>query len=426
MKRIFIGLLFLALFFSILVSCEKRENPIRVTYPLHAPWELPPHGFIALQNNILDDSPVRSLYVYLPPQYDPSKHFALQSGYGFPVLYLLHDFGGDYETFYNVYKVQQIADRLIAEGEIQPMIIVMPDGYNSLGGSFYTNSDLSGNYQNYLINEVMLLIDTTFHTMAKKDPDTKEIIADRRYKAISGHGMGGYGAFKMALEFDTTLFQSVSAMSPFLSFASFLSQEMIDSVFKENGISENDSSLASYKKISPWPDSLHPDKSKTQLIFAMAAAFSPHDIKDTAPNDTNPKAPNFVPYFFEINNVAGKRYGVDLPFDSTRNIPSGSTIWDRWTSQDIKSMFTKLPPNGGFGELNIYFDCGDFDQLNLNEGASAFDQLLSSAGIGHTYIEYPGYEGYAAGHMNFIFDRLPEVLKFHSQHFPPPHYFGYQ
>ncbi len=417
MKRIFIGLLFLALFSLVLVSCEKRENPIRITYPFHEPWELPPHGFIALENNLLDDSPVRSLYVYLPPQYDVNKHFALQSGYGFPVLYLLHDFGGDYETFYNVYKVQQIADRLIAEGEIQPMIIVMPDGYNSLGGSFYTNSDLIGKYEDYLINEVMLIIDTTFHTMARKDPDTKKIIPDRRYKAISGHGMGGYGAFKMALDFDTTLFQSVSAMSPFLSFESFLTKEMKEEVFKENGISENDSFLASYKKISPWPDSLHPDKSKTQLIFAMAAAFSPHDKNDTDPQ---------VPYFFEIKKIGTKRYGVDLPFDSARANPSGSAIWDRWISHDIKTMFTQLPPNGGFGELKIYFDCGDFDQLNLNEGASAFDKILSSAGIEHTYIEYPGYGTYPAGHMNFIFDRLPEILKFHSQHFPPPHYFGYK
>lgn len=416
MKRIFTGFLFLALFSLVLVSCEKRENPVRPRYLYRVPYEQ--KGFFtSLQGSILDGSNAgnRTIYVYLPPQYNRDRHFALQSGYGFPVLYLLHDFGGDYETFYNVYKVQQIADRLIAEGEIQPMIIVMPDGYNSLGGSFYTNSDLNGKYQDYLINEVMLIIDTTFHTMAKKDPDTKEIIADRRYKAISGHGMGGYGAFKMALEFDTTLFQSVSAMSPFLSFASFLSKEMIEEVFKENGISENDSSLASYKKISPWPDSLHPDKSKTQLIFAMDAAFSPHDK-----NDTDPK----VPYFFEVRNVVGKRYGVDLPFDSTRAIISG--IWDRWLSHDIKTMFTKLPPNGGFGELNIYLDCGNFDQLKLNEGASDFDKLLSSAGIEHTYIEYPGYEGYPAGHMNFIFDRLPEILKFHSQHFPPPHYFGYK
>lgn len=416
MKRILIGLSFLFLFLSFFVSCEKRENPARIVYPFSESWQLPPHKFAALDNNILGDSPVKRAFVYLPPQYDRSKHFPLQSGFGFPVLYLLHDFGGNCSTFVYIYKVQQIADRLIAEGEIQPMIIVMPDGSNSLGGSFYTNSDLIGRYEDYIVNELMLMIDTTFHTMARKDPDTKEIIADRRYKAISGHGMGGYGAFEMALGYDTTLFQSVSGMSPFLSLESFLAKGMIEEVFRENGISENDTSYSSYQKINPWPDSLHPDKSITQLIFAMASAFSPHDIKDTDPKS---------PYFFELLNDVGKRYGVDLPFDSKRNTPPGSEIWDRWLYHDMKTMFTKNPYSG-FGQLKVYFDCGDFDQLNLYEGARAFDQLLSGSGIEHTYVEYPGYENHSAGHSNFIYDRLPEILKFHSRNFPPPHYFGYK
>jgi S-formylglutathione hydrolase FrmB len=416
MKKAFFGFLFLALFSLVLVNCEKRENPIKTTYPFHESWQLPPRVFVALQDNILGDSPVRRIYVYLPPQYDMKKHFPLQSGYGFPVLYLLHDFGGDGATFVDIYKVQQIADRLIENGEIQPMIIVMPDGANSLGGSFYTNSDLIGGYEDYIVNELMLTVDTTFHTVAKKDPDTKKIIPDSRYHAISGHGMGGYGAFKMALDYDTTLFGAVSGMSPFLSFESFLDKEMIEEVFKENGISKSDVSLSSYKKINPYPDSLHPDKSITQLVFAMAAAFSPHDTKDTDPHS---------PFFFEVLNVGEKRYGVDLPFDSTRTISPGSEIWDRWMFHDIKNLFT-MKSNSGFGQLKIYFDCGDFDQLKLYEGAGAFDQILSSAGIEHTYLKYPGYETYLSGHSNFIYDRLPEILKFHSQHFPPPHYFGYK
>jgi S-formylglutathione hydrolase FrmB len=412
MKKVFLGILFLALFFAVLVSCGKRENPVRTTYPFHEPWLLQPpgEGYIALQGNILH-SPHKIVWIYLPPQYNRERHVPLL-GRGFPVLYLLHDFGGDNETFYNIYKVQQTADRLIAEEEIQPMIIVMPDGSNSLGGSFYTNSDLIGRYEDYIIKEVMDIIDANFHTVAKEDPDTKEIIADRRYKAISGHGMGGYGAFKMAFDYDTTLFQSVSAMSPFLSFASFLTKEMIDSVFRENGIADDDSSLSSYKTINPWPDSLHPDKSITQLIFAMAAAFSPHDITKTNPTE---------PYFFELANMGGARYGVDLPFDSARAIPWGpGTVWDRWISyHDIYTLF-RNNPNGGFGELKIYFDCGEQDQLKLYEGAGAFDQLLSLSGIEHTYVEYPGYGDYPAGHSTFIYDRLAEILKFHSRHFPSP------
>ena len=234
MRKAFIGFLFLVLFLSILTSCGKRENPVRIIYESREPWDFPPHEFGDLQGNILADPYVRGVRIYLPPQYDLDEHFALRSGYGFPVLYLLHGFGADYTTFTDVYKVQQIADRLIAQGEIQPMIIVMPDGFNSLGGSFYTNSDLIGRYEDYIVNELMLMIDTTFHTVAIEDPDTKEILADARFKAISGHGMGGYGAFKMALEYDTTLFGAVSGMSPFLSFESFICKEVINDIFREN------------------------------------------------------------------------------------------------------------------------------------------------------------------------------------------------
>jgi S-formylglutathione hydrolase FrmB len=410
MKRIFIGLLLLASLFSVLMSCGKRENPVTTTYPFQDPWKLGAREFTALTNNILQDSDIRETFVYLPPQYDEKKgHVPHQPGRGFPVLYLLHDFKGDNETFYNIYKIQQIADRLIAEGEIQPMIIVMPDGSNSLGGSFYTNSALTGRYEDY-IKEIMDAIDLSFHTVVNKVGEVW--IPDPKYRAISGHGMGGYGAFKIALNYDTTLFGAVSAMSPFLSFGSFLTKEMIEEVFRENGISEDDFSLASYKTINPWTDPLHPDKPITQLIFAMAAAFSPHDITKTNPTE---------PYFFELLSIGKKRYGVDLPFDSTRNI--SLEIWNKWMLyHDISTLYSNNPTGGfgGFGELKIYLDCGDQDQLGLYNGARDFHQFLSHRGIEHTYVEYPGYGSYPAGHSSFIYDRLPEILKFHSQHFPPP------
>ncbi|MFQ6033073.1 MAG: alpha/beta hydrolase, partial [Candidatus Zixiibacteriota bacterium] len=404
------------LIFSVLVGCGKRENPVRTVYPFSQPWKIK-RTFPSLEGNIIRDSPERWAYIYLPPQYDWEKHFPHQPGFGFPVLYLLHDFWDDHSTFVDIYKVQQIADRLIAEGEIQPMIIVMPDGSNYFGGSFYTNSDLIGRYEDY-IKELMDTIDVNFHTVVNRVED--EYVPDRRYRAISGHGMGGYGAFKMALDYDTTLFCSVSAMSPYLSFRSFLTREMIEEVFRENRISEDDFSLASYKTINPWTDSLHPEKSITQLIFAMSAAFSPHDPNDTDPDD---------PQFFEVFRELEKRYGVDLPFDSARTISPGSEIWNRWMLyHDIKTLFERksLEDKRSFAELKIYFDCGDQDYLKLYEGAQAFHDDLARYGIENTYVEYPGYENFPAGHMNFIYDRLPEILKFHSRHFPPPRYFGYK
>jgi S-formylglutathione hydrolase FrmB len=218
--------------------------------------------------------------------------------------------------------------------------------------------------------------------------------------------MGGYGALKIAMAYDT-LFQSVSAMSPFTSFESFLTDEVIAKVFEENGIADDDFSYSSYKTINIWSDSLHPDKTYSQLVLSMAAAFSPHDPGD--PDSTN---------FFALAVVGGKDYGADLPFDSTRSIPPGSSIWDRWLFHDIKNRLIADP--AGLGDLYMYLDCGDQDQFNLSSGVRTFSQLLSLYGKEHTYIEYGGYAGYPADHDNFIYDRLPEILKFHSQHFGEP------
>lgn len=415
MKRILTGLFLMCVFLSLLVSCGKRENPVRSRYLYHDPFRLE-RVFNALQGNDIGDLASRNVYVYLPPMYDPNLHTPQLPNQGFSVLYLLHDFGEDYESFISVYKVGEIADQLIAEGEIQPMIIIMPDASSismapdvlkkKKSGTFYTNSALLGQYEDYIVQELMAVVDSNFHTYVTKPGDV--YLADPQYRAISGLGMGGYGALKIAMDHDT-LFHSVSAMSPFASLESFLNREIINKVFEENGIASNDFSYSSYKKLDPWESSQHPDKTYSQLVFVMAAAFSPHD-------KTNPDTTSF----FTLLNKSGIKYGVDLPFDSTRTIPPGSPIWQRWLFHDLKTNLINDP--NAFGDLKIYFDCGDQDQLNLLEGARAFDQILSLYGKEHTYSEYSGYPGYPATHNNFIYDQLVEILKFHSRNFPPPAY----
>ncbi len=414
MKRILLGLVLTCLILSLFFSCGKRENPIRPQYQLKEPWTLN-WNFPTLQGNVIKDPSVRDVFVYLPPQYDLINH-PPQSLNGFPVLYLLHDFGEDFQAFTLIYKVAEVADRLIAEKEINPMILVMPDASSinlasdppdkkEVGGTFYVNSILLGNYEDYIVHDILDSVEVNFATVGSRREGVW--IPDKNYHAISGHGMGGYGALRIAMDYDTLLFNSVSAMSPYASFESFLTSEIIDKVFEENGISSTDFSYASYKQLNPWIDSTHPDKTYSQLVFSMAAAFSPHE-----PNNTDS-----ANYFF-IVDIAGKKYGVDLPFDSNRTIPPGSPIWNKWISNDIKTKL--MNESDAFANLKIYLDCGDQDQLKLYGGIRTLDQLLSLYGIEHTYIEYSGYPSYPADHNHFIHDRLPEILKFHSQHFGPP------
>lgn len=81
-----------------------------------------PHGTV---RKMWYHSPIlgtdRRLTVYTPAGYETS-------GRRYPVLYLLHGMGGDENSWSECGRAIQILDNMTAKGEIQPMIVVMPNG----------------------------------------------------------------------------------------------------------------------------------------------------------------------------------------------------------------------------------------------------------------------------------------------------------
>jgi S-formylglutathione hydrolase FrmB len=127
--------------------------------------------------------------IYLPADYDTRK---------FPVLYLLHGFGDDETGWTQFGEVKHIADKQTEKGEMTPMIIAMPDG----GVSWYVNSaDGKGKYEDFFINEFIPFIDANYRTRTEK-----------RYRAISGLSMGGFGTSIMAMK-HPDLFSSAAPLS---------------------------------------------------------------------------------------------------------------------------------------------------------------------------------------------------------------------
>jgi len=61
-----------------------------------------------------------SYSVYLPPGYDYSQR-------SYPVVYLLHGYTDDETAWVQFGQVQMAANKAIANGEISPMVIAMPD-----------------------------------------------------------------------------------------------------------------------------------------------------------------------------------------------------------------------------------------------------------------------------------------------------------
>ena len=133
-----------------------------------------PHGNVQqvlFWSNSTDQ--LRKAFVYTPPQYENGKK-------KYPVLYLQHGWGENEYAWWNQGRTNLIMDNLIAEGKIEPFIVVMTYGMTNdvrIGelGRFNYN-----HFQTVLCDELVPYVDSHFRTIAKKDS-----------RAMAGLSMGG-------------------------------------------------------------------------------------------------------------------------------------------------------------------------------------------------------------------------------------------
>jgi enterochelin esterase-like enzyme len=122
--------------------------------------------------------------VYLPPGYaqNPQQRY--------PVLYLLHGFPGKPGAFLLTVKAGVDEDVLLAKGQMQPLILVMPFGST---GQFSDKEWANGvspdsQWETFVDRDVVHAVDARYRT-----------IATGAARAIGGLSEGGYGAINIAL-----------------------------------------------------------------------------------------------------------------------------------------------------------------------------------------------------------------------------------
>ena len=148
-----------------------------------------------LEHNLLGDSADQPISIYLPAAYsaEPQRRFA--------TIYFLHGYS-DTASPRVARILQPYLDKLIAAHAIEPMIVVAPNGLNKYFGSFYTNSAVTGNWDDYIARDVVGYVDAHYRTLAAPGS-----------RGIAGHSMGGYGALMLAFR-HPDVFGSVYGMSP--------------------------------------------------------------------------------------------------------------------------------------------------------------------------------------------------------------------
>ncbi len=138
-----------------------------------------PHGKIdTVVYNSKTVGTKRKATIYTPPGFSKTKKY--------PVLYLLHGIGGDEKEWLNGGKPQVILDNLYADGKIEPMIVVMPNGRAMKDDAATGNIMAPDKVQAFATFEKDLLNDL-IPFIEKKYP----VIADKDHRAVAGLSMGG-------------------------------------------------------------------------------------------------------------------------------------------------------------------------------------------------------------------------------------------
>ncbi len=291
----------------------------------------------------------KSLQVYLPEGYETS-------GLEYPVVYFLHGMTQNYLGFPEVIDA---AEQVIADGWVEPFILVKPDvnctpfadgGFPEPVPSSLTNSELTGDYETYFVEDLVGWVDATFRTLA-----------DRDHRFVTGHSQGGYGAMRAALR-HPDLFAKVG------SHAGALAIEV----------------MGGFGTVLLGPDypgeppfDYRPDAGFfSKYAFALAAAF--------APNLSNP------PWY------------VDFPYDA--NMQPIPDVWLRFTAQSNSTWATEFAASDS--DLGIYLECGTLDEMGANYINQYFAGVLDALQIPYTLRWFEGTHG---SHVGL---RMPIQLSF--------------
>jgi len=308
----------------------------------------------ALEGNLEADSPDREVTVYLPGSY------AADQARRFPVVYLLHGYGGRDDTFtQRLARLAESADKLAPSQGFSDMIVVTPNAYTLHKGSMYSSSPVTGDWERFIAEDLVGYMDSHYRTLP-----------DRMSRGLAGHSMGGYGALRIGMK-RSDVFSSLYIMS-----ACCLTANR-----------------------NPQPESMTAAAAITTRAQAEAAASAPGfgpsvTLASAAAWSPNPKNPPLY---------------IDLPVKDGKIRPD---IVAKWVANAPLEMLAQHVP-GLTAQYQIAIDIGNKDSL-LASNRQLHDALLRLR-IPHEYEEYEG------DHTSGVRERLERsLLPFFSKNLAAP------
>lgn len=301
------------------------------------------HRSQVLQGNPWDDPVERDLCVYLPPGYETS-------GAGYTALWDLAAFtnsGPGHLNWRNHGEnLVQRLDRLIHEGLLPPVVVLMPDAYTSLGGNQYVDSAAVGAYASWLNDE---LVPFASHEL--------NVVDDAAGRGIFGKSSGGYGALVNAMRRPDT-WGAVAVHAGDSGFDRVFLPEFPAAALALADVGGDPAALLErfWRKRQPGGRDF-----TALMVVAMAASYDP-----------DPENPD----------------QIRLPFDPL-TCELDPARWAAWLAHDpVNLVDTYLDALNSLRFL--YIDVGCRDQYNIQFGTRQLVALLEKRGIRHHFEEFDG------------------------------------
>ena len=330
------------------------------------------HDSKVLRDNPLGDPHVRKLGMWLPAEYDEGA--VRGRGRRFPVLYDLVGYTGSGLAHLNWRpfneNVAERAARLVHEGKMPPVVIVFADCFTALGGNQYINSPALGRYADYLIREIVPLVDRELRTQASRDHrgcfgkssgGYGSIIHGMKYArtwgAIADHSGDAYFDFVYWHDWPRTLNELARFRLPARRAGTWDARRALQARGLDRGL--DDGRVRRFLQ-HVWK--------KPKLTLAEMHALM--NLGMAATYDPDARAPN----------------GFRLPV----NLETGERIaerWRRWLANDPINLVHRY--RRSLASLKaIYIDCGWRDQYHIQYGARILSRRLAQARIAHHYLEF--------------------------------------
>jgi pimeloyl-ACP methyl ester carboxylesterase len=245
----------------------------------------------------------------------------------------------------------RVLDHLAADG--LPLRLAVVDGRSRYGGSQFLNSSATGNYADYVADEIL--------------PALKERYAFPSGPLsclIAGHSSGGYGALMLAMA-RPAQFAAVVALSPDSDFETthkpLATQPSVRAITRA-GVDAATAPVGAFHL---------PDDGLARLIMGLCANYAPAAGQ---------------PGHFEWLYDAGGQWRAEA--------------WRRWLDLDPLNV-VRLRADAFAPSQRIYLDGAAHDEFGANIGARKIHEVLIERSSPVTFYEPPDHHG----------DHLPERLE---------------